>query len=387
MHLLLGEGGLAPAEIADHRRPVGKGLQGPQAHHAGGRTGVVGRPVHRAGLLLHDPEGPGGQAAGLVEEEGREIRMTGAHPGPERLRRGPGHAQVRAAQGIVVIAREVETGGQGVIVHAGLVHRDEVVGDEPARRPWPQDVQLGPVEAHHLVGREPSPGHAVGGARLRHRPHRQLDLVEAAVFHGPEHIAPGGVQGRHVAVAGLQPDPEGVPRHRRGGQGGVMAAQLVVRLPAHHAGMLAVALGQGGDDAAAGLQIGLAGEVVVPAGAEPPGPPRLRVHGQHVRMPVHQPFGRGGRRRADHHFQPRVGQDVEGVVEPAEVVVSGRRLEAGPGELPHPHIGEAERLHPAGVLGPHLARPVFGIVADPQHPRVPPRARRGRSTLPASCIL
>jgi hypothetical protein len=53
--LLLREGRLPPAEIAHHLGAVGEGLPRPEAHHPGQRRGVVGRPVHRAGLLLHHP--------------------------------------------------------------------------------------------------------------------------------------------------------------------------------------------------------------------------------------------------------------------------------------------------------------------------------------------
>ena len=55
MHLFLRERRLAPAEIGHDFCTMRKSLPGPKPRHAGQRIGVGGCPVHRAGLLLHNP--------------------------------------------------------------------------------------------------------------------------------------------------------------------------------------------------------------------------------------------------------------------------------------------------------------------------------------------
>ena len=63
MHLLLCERALPPAEIAHHFGAVRERLPAPQPHHPRLRHRVPRRPVHRAGLLLHDPEPAASDAA------------------------------------------------------------------------------------------------------------------------------------------------------------------------------------------------------------------------------------------------------------------------------------------------------------------------------------
>ena len=120
MHLLLGERRLTPAKVTDAIRPVSKRFQGPQANHAGSRSRIVGGPVHRPRLLFHHPETRLAQAARLIVIVGGEIRAPGAHVLARIARRGVGIVQVGAAQGVVVVAAEIQRRGQGEVVDTGV---------------------------------------------------------------------------------------------------------------------------------------------------------------------------------------------------------------------------------------------------------------------------
>ena len=265
MHLLLRERRLPPAEIAHHAGTVRERLERPQPHHARRGRGVMRRPVHRPGLLLHDPECARREPARLVEVERAVIGVAGAHEALEVGRRSIGHAQVGAAERVIVIRGEIEIAREPVIVDPGLVHRDEIVRDEPAGRQAPQHLDLRIVEAHDFVRREAIPGEAMRRAGLGHRADGQLDLVEAAIFHRPEDVAPSMVERSDIAIAVAAPQPERVARDGRGAQRGVVAAQFVVGLPPSDAGMRAIALGERGDDLDRGIAIDVARKVIVPA--------------------------------------------------------------------------------------------------------------------------
>ena len=55
VHLFLSKRRLPPAEIAHRFSALREGLPRPKPGHAGQRIGVPRRPIHRTGLLLHDP--------------------------------------------------------------------------------------------------------------------------------------------------------------------------------------------------------------------------------------------------------------------------------------------------------------------------------------------
>lgn len=80
VRLFLGRLGLAPAEITDHFGPVRQPLPGPQADHAGFRHRIPRCPVHRARLLLHDPEPAAAHAPVEVVMKGGDIGMRGFGP-------------------------------------------------------------------------------------------------------------------------------------------------------------------------------------------------------------------------------------------------------------------------------------------------------------------
>ena len=83
--------------------------------------------------------------------------------------------------------------------------RHVVRGDRHVRRDRSQDVGLHLVEGDDLVGGIAAEIEPVRRARLRRRQVRQLDLVEVAIFHRPEDVAPGAVQRFDRAVSRAQP--------------------------------------------------------------------------------------------------------------------------------------------------------------------------------------
>jgi hypothetical protein len=84
-------------------------------------------------------------------------------------------------------------------------------------------------------------------------------------------------------------------------------------------------------------------------------------------MRIDQPFRRRGRWRAHHHLQTRITQHAIGAVEPAEIIAAGVGLDPAPGEFADPYIAQPEPMHPRGIPGPPILRPVFGIIADTEH--------------------
>ena len=69
VHLFLGKWRLPPAEIADGFGTMCKCLPRPKTGHTWQRRWVVWRPVHRAGLLFHDPHATAAHGAVQVVVE------------------------------------------------------------------------------------------------------------------------------------------------------------------------------------------------------------------------------------------------------------------------------------------------------------------------------
>ena len=76
VHLFLRERGLPPAAISRCLGALREGLPRPKPDHAGQRIGVPRRPIHRTGLLLHDPSAPPVDGAVKVMVEGLIIGLT-----------------------------------------------------------------------------------------------------------------------------------------------------------------------------------------------------------------------------------------------------------------------------------------------------------------------
>ena len=359
MRLLLREGRLAPAEIADEAGAVREGFPGPETHHAGRGGRIVARPVHRAGLLFHDGPGRRGAAEGVVVEGGK-IRMALMQPAGLLLRRESALAE--QADGIAVPGGDIQMLADIVMVEADEV-ADEIVRDRTIRTMMAENCFLLDVEADHLVAVEAAEVEDVGGIGLGDRCAGKVDLVEAAIFLRPEDRTPGGVQRGHRAVARIKPTAEGGRCVRGKALVAAMVAELIVGLPHHDGGVLAIAAGQRLSDAGALAAIGLRGEAVMPAGAKTARAAMLVLR-ENLRIEVNQPFGRRGGRRAEDDAEALGVQGFNGAVEPTPVEAAGFRLQPRPGKLADPHEAQPQRAHHPGVFGPVGLRPVFGIVAD-----------------------
>ena len=363
MHLFLREGSLPPAEIADQFGPVRHRLQRPQSDHARQRRGIVACPVHRPRLLFdHPPPAICGTAAIQVMVEGRDIGM----PLPDII---PfvGLAETehfQEAKRIAVPHHAIEVAAQIVVIVIGKeTHR--VVHHIAARRQFADDIDLRAVERGDLIRRKPPECQPVRGIGFGNRQIGQIDLVETAIFHAPEHIAPCSVQRINRSVAIGQPNAECQPRRIGIADHSIVAAIFVVGLPHHHRRMIAVSLRIGASDTRRLFAVAAMAEAIVPARSEA-ALAALLVRRHHIGHLVDQPFGRGRGRRAQDHAQTGIMQNIDSLIEPAPVETARLRLYPAPCKFADPYAGDSGLGHMAGVSGPVRLRPVFRIVTNPK---------------------
>ena len=222
------------------------------------------------------------------------------------------------------------------------------------------DLHIGreAVEVHHQAGILPIVGRPVGGV------HRRRDLVEVVVLLAPEDRAPGGVQAGDVVVeASAQPRAErpcavGAVAARR-----AVTAELVVGLPCDDVRVVAQRHGHSLDDApGVGAIAGVVLACVLTLTPLLHLPVALDL--VDVRVHVVQPGGIGGRGGAEDGLDAVAAQEVDRLLQPAEVELPLAGLHAVPGELGHADAGDAGLLHQASVGLPTFMRPVFGVVGD-----------------------
>ena len=339
---------------------------GPEADHACGRARVPLRPVHRAGLLLHHPEALARHAAIEVVVEGGDVRMAGLGVAQALgLGEAGGGDAVGEAQRIGIPTCEVQRARDLVVIK--LQERAHViVRDEAAGRVLADDVGVDLIVGDDLVGAEPVEVLQVRRVDLGDRHQRHVDLVEGAILHAPEAVAPGTVQRVDGAVARLQPDAERGGGGWRPGLHGLVAAVLVVGLPARETRVIAIAFGEGLDDPAGLFPVGRAREAIVAAGAKA-ARPAVTIHRQDVRVAVDQPLGRRRRRGAEDNLEAGPGECFKSFIQPSPVKFAGFGLDGAPGEFTNPYEAEPHFRHAAGIIRPHLAGPVFRVIADAEH--------------------
>ena len=170
----------------------------------------------------------------------RDIRMPGRRIAHALRLAEAGRGQtVGETQRIGIPTREVQR-----LAHLVMIEVEErpheIVGDEPPRRVTADDRNLLGVERHDLIRREAMEIEPVDRVQLGHSPHRQIDLIERAVRHAPEAIAPSLVQRADVAVPRTQPLPECTEGARRVRTHCVVATVFIVRLPTRNRRVLAV---------------------------------------------------------------------------------------------------------------------------------------------------
>ncbi len=361
MHLLLRAGQLAPAEVRHELGAVRERLQRPGAHLARLRNRVPRRPVDGAGLLLHHAEAAAAHVAIEVVVEGGDVGMAAAGPA-QALGRRDERGRIGVAQRVAVPGGDVQVATHRVVVEL-TEEAHEVVQHGAARRVGAQHVGLQPVEAQHFVGSEAAPIERVDRVGLRGHAHGQADLLEAVAGHAPEHVAPAFVERGDVAVAQLQPVAEARQRLRRVRLHRVVAAVLVVGLPAHHGRVLAVAPRHRLDDGQRGRHVFVAGKANMSTRTGAAWAP-LRVHRQYFRVTFGEPARRRRRRRSQHHLQPGLGQRVHRLVEPCPLELALPRLHPCPRKFGDPHQLQAHGGHAPSVVPPARRVPLFGVIAD-----------------------
>ena len=176
----------------------------------------------------------------------------------------------------------------------------------------------------------------------------------------PEMRAPGAIDLVEAAVPRLQ------PRLKAGAAlvaATIVAAELVVDLPADDAGMIGIVLAHLADDALGEPTIVRVGKAIVTAAA-PDGPRAVGLLRQRLRIFLRQPGGHDRRRRADDDLHVVLLGQFEPAIEPAEVELAFARLEQHPGKLGDADDVEARVLHHLQIGFPALLGPMFGIVVD-----------------------
>ena len=172
-----------------------------------------------------------------------------------------------------------------------------------------------------------------------------------------------------VLIAVAQPVAKGREILGAIGKNRVVATELVVDLPAGNRLVGAVALGECGRDALALHPPGPRREAAVAPAAEAAGA-AVRIGGQDVGFGIDQPFRRRRGGRAEHDAQAGTAEHVERAVEPAELELSWRGLDARPGELADADKGDAGFTHGGRIDRPLRLRPMFRVVADAEHQQI-----------------
>ncbi len=193
VELLGARGRGAPLE-REHRVAAARHrLQAEAAELARRLRHVDGPPVHGARRLLHqDPGLPAAHRPGQVVGHGR------------------GHVGLGVGGvGVAVHGHDVELRRPAELVH-GAEQPHEVGGDRLARAVLGEHRPLGVVAGQQLVRAEPGEVELLGRVGERGRDAGRLDLVPAGVVLAPDRPAPGLVQPLKLAVARLEPVPEGL---------------------------------------------------------------------------------------------------------------------------------------------------------------------------------
>jgi len=343
---LLGTGdGCPPLEV--HRALAAAGHVGERvAPQPAGRLGHVARlPVDRTRRVLHQQ--PGLAAAERAGEVGREGEI-------DLVRR--------------VLRRQVVVGRDDVQLASPrpVVQLDEVAGHEvrchrDAGAQPPQHLAFGAEAVEQFVGGEPLEVQRLRRvAEARRGPWRD-HLRPVGVALRPERGAPRRVERVDVvAVAPAQPLPEGLRRDVAVAPRDV-AAVLVPDVPQRERRMFGVPRRQRLGEAHRRGPVDRRARAERLAAAVPERA-ATGVDGQRLRVGGGEPRRRrrGRGRQVDPHAG--AGEQVQHPVQPAELVAALGWLEVGPGEHADRREGHAGGPHELRVLGPHVLRPLFGVV-------------------------
>ncbi len=76
------------------------------------------------------------------------------------------------------------------------------------------------------------------------------------------------------------------------------------------------------------------------------------------------PWGWRARAGAKHGLDAMPVKQLDGAIEPIEIIDALARLQRAPGKLPHPHAIESRFLHQLCIDRPALLRPVLGVIGN-----------------------
>ena len=316
MHLLLRERRLPPAKITHRLGAGGESLEGPEPHGALGGRRIPRRPIHRPRLLLHHLPSAAPACAVEIVMKRLKVRIADAHVA--QLEGVVVRGAFQKAERVAVPRGDVEIVRQRIVVEVDE-RAHEVVEDRRIRRVTSDDLRLAPVEGDDLIGREALEIHQMRRIGFGDGQVRQLDLVEASIFHRPEDIAPGFVQRFDRAIFGLAPSPKRLQSGRRIAEHSVVAAIFIVGLPRRYGGVAAEGARQMLDDAVTFLSVAFVAETIVSARTEF-ARPAVGVERRHLRHLVDEPFGRRRRWRPKHDLKSGAVQRLDRPAQPIEAI-------------------------------------------------------------------
>ena len=108
---------------------------------------------------------------------------------------------------IAVPRRHIDLRADPMMIELGE-EAHEIMRDVPPRRAFADDLHLHRVERCDLIGRVAAERQPVRRIGFGHRQIGQVDLVEAAILHRPEDIAPCGIERVDAGVSLRQPAAE-----------------------------------------------------------------------------------------------------------------------------------------------------------------------------------
>jgi hypothetical protein len=202
------------------------------------RRRIIGRPIHRSGLLLHHLPAPAPDAAIKIVMKRGEIGMALARKAV--LQRITPPALLQKAERIGIPRCRIEISGNGVVIER-REEAHEVVDNLTAGRILAQNVGVQTIIGRHLIGAEalevqPMCGIGFGDGQIW-----RIDLVESRDTSMLQNTLPqAAFSAPWRFVFRFQPGAKSARRVRAIVFNRVMAAIFIIGLPRDDAGMGAV---------------------------------------------------------------------------------------------------------------------------------------------------
>src|SRR5258708_22342342 len=81
-------------------------------------------------------------------------------------------------------------------------------------------------------------------------------------------------------------------------------------------------------------------------------------------MTIDQPLRRRRGRRAHDDLKTRIGEHIDGPVQPVPLIVTRRGFDPAPCKFSNPDAVDAKRLHARRIVFPHRFGPVLRVITD-----------------------